>query len=321
MNDVLADGEPRLYHAAVFYHDTGEYLREVSGFVQAGLDGGEPVFVAVPETRIRLLRDHLGAQAGRVTFADMTRMGANPAWIIPVVREFVDAYPGRPVCYVGEPVWETRTTEELNEATRHEALINLAFADAPARILCPYDTARLGPAALAAAEHTHPVVIRGGCPRPSPDYTGTAVLPAECDQPLPAPPGHAAALAYHHSLAPVRAFVAYHASRAGLAPARTADLVLAAHELTANTLRHTEGGGTLHVWAAPGEVICQVRDSGHIHDPLVGRRRPAAEASHGQGMWVVHQVCDLVELRTGPDGSTIRLHMRYTEAAPTGYQQ
>jgi hypothetical protein len=39
-------------------------------------------------------------------------------------------------------------------------------------------------------------------------------------------------------------------------------------------------------------------------------RRPAPDASHGHGLWVVHQLCDLVELRTGASGTTIRLHMR-----------
>jgi hypothetical protein len=47
-----------------------------------------------------------------------------------------------------------------------------------------------------------------------------------------------------------------------------------------------------------------------VSDPLVGRRRPAQVAGLGQGLWVVHQLCDLVELRTGADGTTIRLHMR-----------
>jgi hypothetical protein len=69
----------------------------------------------------------------------------------------------------------------------------------------------------------------------------------------------------------------------------------------------------VHAWTAPGEVICQVSDQGQISDPLVGRRRPP-DAS-GLGIWVVHQVCDLVELRTGRDGTEVRVHMR-TGASP-----
>jgi hypothetical protein len=62
------------------------------------------------------------------------------------------------------------------------------------------------------------------------------------------------------------------------------------------------------VWGAPGEVICQVEDSGHIHDPLAGRRAPALDAAGGGGLWSVHQLCDLVEVRTGHDGTTVRVH-------------
>jgi anti-sigma regulatory factor (Ser/Thr protein kinase) len=101
--------------------------------------------------------------------------------------------------------------------------------------------------------------------------------------------------------------VGRHAERAGLDADRSADLVLAAGEIAANTLRHTTAGGTAYVWHNRAEVICQVNDQGRIGDPLAGLRRPP-EAS-GLGLWVVHQVCDLVELRTGRRGTTVRMHM------------
>jgi len=108
----------------------------------------------------------------------------------------------------------------------------------------------------------------------------------------------------------LRAFAAAQARLAGLPADRARDLVIAVSELAANTWRHTDAGGTLHIWAADGEVLCQVRDSGHVSDPLAGRRRPIPEAGSGHGLWVVHQLCDLVELRTGSTGTTIRLHVR-----------
>jgi hypothetical protein len=56
-------------------------------------------------------------------------------------------------------------------------------------------------------------------------------------------------------------------------------------------------------------MFCEVRDEGWIFDPLVGRRRPPPE-ERGQGLWLVNHVCDLVELRSGPAGTTVRLRMR-----------
>jgi anti-sigma regulatory factor (Ser/Thr protein kinase) len=297
-------------HAAVFYRSTDEYLDAVLGFVGGGLERADPVFVAVPGPKVGLLREHLDRQAGRVSFADMAEVGANPARIIPRVAAFADAHPGRAVRYVGEPIWETRTAAELCEATRHEALINLAFAGTAASILCPYDRTRLAPDVIANAERTHPVLITGGCPRPSRAYPQAGLFPADCDRPLPGPPARAAALTYRDDLAQVRAFAARHARLAGLPASRTRDLVIAVSELAANTWRHTDAPGTLHIWAADGELLCQIHDSGHISDPLVGRHRPALDAGNGHGLWVVHQLCDLAELRTASTGTTIRLHIR-----------
>jgi anti-sigma regulatory factor (Ser/Thr protein kinase) len=310
MREQAAVLAPQLEHAAVFYRGTGEYLDAVLGFVAGGLERAEPVFVAVPGPKVGLLREHLGGRAGRVSFADMTELGANPAWIIPRVAAFADAHRGRAIRYVGEPAWETRSDAELCEATRHEALINLAFAGTAASILCPYDRTRLAPDVIANAERTHPVLITGGHPRPSRAYPQAGLFPADCDRPLPGPPCWAAALTYRDDLAQVRAFAARHARRAGLPAGRTRDLVIAVSELAANTWRHTDATGTLHVWAADGELLCQIHDSGHISDPLVGRHRPRLDAGNGHGLWVVHQLCDLVELRTTSTGTTIRLHIR-----------
>lgn len=300
----------QLEHAAVFYRGTDEYLDAVLGFVAGGLERADPVFVAVPGPKVGLLREHLGGRADRVSFADMTEMGANPAWIIPRVAAFADAHRGRAIRYVGEPVWETRTAAELCEATRHEALLNLAFADTAASMLCPYDRARLAPGVIADAGRTHPVLITGGRSRPSRSYPGAGLFPAGCDEPLPSPPGRAAALTYRDDLAHVRAFASAQARRAGLPAGRAQDLVIAVSELAANTWRHTDAPGTLHIWAADGELLGQIHDSGHVSDPLAGRRRPTPDAGRGHGLWVVHQLCDLVELRTASTGTTIRLHIQ-----------
>ena len=67
----------------------------------------------------------------------MSRIGANPARIIPAIRVFASSYPGRPVRCVAQPLWDGRTAAQRRETIRHEALINLAFTDIPVSILCP----------------------------------------------------------------------------------------------------------------------------------------------------------------------------------------
>jgi MEDS: MEthanogen/methylotroph, DcmR Sensory domain len=92
------------WHAAFFYRTDAEYAGTVANFLRDGLADGEPVFAAVPPAKVSLLRDALGADARRAQFADMTLMGHNPAWIIPVVLAFTERHAGRHVRYVGEPM-------------------------------------------------------------------------------------------------------------------------------------------------------------------------------------------------------------------------
>ena len=57
-------------------------------------------------------------------------------------------------------------------------------------------------------------------------------------------------------------------------------------------------------------MICEVRDSGRLDKPLAGRARPELGQGGGWGLWLANQLCDLVQLRTLPDGSVVRLHLR-----------
>jgi len=179
----------------------------------------------------------------------------------------------------------------------------------PVNVLCPYAQSGLPASVLSDAEHTHPLLMRGGESQRSAAYLGPSRLPRRCEQALPDPPPDAKVLFYDADLRRVRALVASEAVQAGLPDPRVSDLVLAVSEVAANTLRHTPAGGVLHVWCGYDEVICQTHDRGWITDPLAGRRRPPVDRPGGQGLWVVNQVCDLVELRTGHTGTTVRMHM------------
>src|SRR5262249_41711889 len=130
------------------------------------------------------------------------------------------------------------------------------------------------------------------------------------ERPLPAPPADAQVTAYETSLRQVRHLVASHGAGLRMDGERITNLVIAAGEITANTLRHTGAGGTFWVWPPRQEINCHVQDQGWTADPRAGRGRRSPEGS-GHGLWVVNQVCDLVEIRTSQAaGTIIRLHMR-----------
>ena len=294
-----------LSHAAFCYRGQPEYTAAIVAFIQVGLAAGEPALVAVPGVKARVIRDRLDDGPGEVVFTDMTELGRNPARIIPEVRGFADKHPGQRVRFVGESVWPGRSAAEICEAARHEALTNLAFAHTPITILCPYDASGLAGSILAGARRTHQEPAASGAT----GQTWRANLPPECDGPLDPPPAEAEVFRYNTDLAAVRRLVAGHARRAGLTGERTIDLVLAVNEIAANTISHTTGSGVLQIWHTPEEIVCQLHDQGEITDPLAGRVRHGPD-DRGHGLWLVNQVCDLVELRTGPAGTTVRMHMR-----------
>jgi hypothetical protein len=76
-----------------------------------------------------------------------------------------------------------------------------------------------------------------------------------------------------------------------------------------NSLHHAQEDGVLRVWEDPEGLVCEVRDGGHILQPMIGREEPSIGQVGGHGIWLVNLVCDLVQVRSSADGSTVRMHM------------
>lgn len=293
----------------MLYAGDDGFLAGTVPFVVDGLDGGEPVMVAVEARKIELLRAELGDLADDVSFVDMGSIGGNPACIIPAWQEFVGANGGGPARGVGEPIGPDRHRAALLECQRHEVLLNTAFDGGPAWwLVCPYDTTALGPAVIDEAVRSHPFVLEDGASRTSASFAEGN--PAAFDEPLPEPAHVSGQLDFGFGpLDGVRRFVAHHALALGLGGQPLSDLLVAVNELATNSLCHGGGSGRIRVWQEPGEVVCEVSDGGVIDEPLVGRRQPGRRGEGGRGLWIVNHLCDLVELRSTPAGTTVRLHV------------
>jgi anti-sigma regulatory factor (Ser/Thr protein kinase) len=306
---ALHGAQPTLtafHHEAFLYAGAEAFLEGTVPFIDAGLEAGEPVLVVVGREKIRSLREALGAGAGRVAFADMATVGRNPARIIPAWRDFLATHgAGRPARGIGEPVYPDRTPDELLECQRHEALLNVAFAaGTPWRLLCPYDTTSLDAGVIDAARHSHRFVAGGQ----STAYRGDDWSGPGGDR-LPDPPAGALPLAFGHGpLEGARRFVVDTVD-GSLGAAELSDLLVAVTEVAGNSLMHGGGAGTLRVWNSDAGVICEIRDRGWIRQPLAGRARPAFDQESGRGLWMVNQLCDLVQVRSSPVGTVVRLHM------------
>jgi anti-sigma regulatory factor (Ser/Thr protein kinase) len=297
-------------HEAFLYSGRAEFVSGTTSFIREAVSVGDPVLVVLSREKLDLLRQELGADAGNVSFADMARVGGNPARIIAVWQAFVAAHAGaRQLWGIGEPVDPGRSATELTECQLHEALLNVAFdAATPFWLLCPYDLEALAADVIDEARRTHPFIARDGQRQ-----GGGAFRPIDLadpfDRPVPPRPADAAAMSFQAGrLRRVRAFVAAQAAHAGLDAESAAAMALAVTEIATNSVRYGGGQGELRAWVQDGSLVCEVSDRGHITSPLVGRVQPVLDGQGGAGLWVANQLCDLVQIFSSPGGTTVRLY-------------
>jgi anti-sigma regulatory factor (Ser/Thr protein kinase) len=297
-------------HEALFYRGEDDFLAGLLPFVRNGLEGDEAVLVAEPRHRLELLRDALGDDAGTVEFLDMADIGANPARIIAVWAAAVEKHTetGQRLRGVGEPAFAGRRDAELLECGLHEMLLNHTFDGGPAwRLLCPYDEAQLPRAVTRRALHTHPLRSTSADRQSSPAYRADGYLEAFAE-PLPKPTGSVLRGVYGAGDIPAtRRTVAQYARRCGLSEEQVEVLELAASELATNSVRYGGGSGQLAMWTEPVAAVVEFSDAGRVTDPLIGRLMPSLEQEGGRGVYLVNQLCDLVQLRSSPDGTTVRI--------------
>lgn len=146
-------------------------------------------------------------------------------------------------------------------------------------------------------------------------------LTSDSPPPGPAPPGSTETGFRVGDLAAIRRFVARRAQELGLEAERLDELRLVVTELAANSAIHSGGPGTLRMWSEGDAVVCEVSDRGRIADPGVCRHPPPLDAESGRGLWVVNQLADRVELRTGTWGSNVRIYMAHPERPPAMFKR
>lgn len=53
---------------------------------------------------------------------------------------------------------------------------------------------------------------------------------------------------------------------------------------------HGNARCTTRIWHDGDEVVTEVRSHSAVQDVMAGRRRPAADALEGRGLWLINQV-------------------------------
>ena len=297
-------------HEAFLWHDRADFTDSLVPFVTDGLDAGEPVMVAVVDEHVEWLREALGPQGDQVKFFDMASSASNPAKIIPAWQKFLDtdAADSRPARGVGEPIWAGRRRRRADRVPDARGPAQRGRRpDDPVLAGLPVRRGRAGA-----------VGDRRGLPQSSGGHRGRRV-PGQHLLRRPRPPGddagpgaaHAGRRADHHpvlqpNLGRLRAFLKLEGHVAGLGLQQAADLATVTSGLAADSLERGATGGTIRVWRQPRSVVCEVIDDTHLDDPLAGRRAPLVDGA--DALWAANQLCDLVQLRTTPTGTTVRVH-------------
>ena len=114
------------------------------------------------------------------------------------------------------------------------------------------------------------------------------------------------------------------ASAAGLSRDRSLEVMLAAHELAANVIRHGSGRGRLLLRVTARALSCQVSDARATARAALdasseadGTAAPAAgwPVEHGHGLWLVRKTADRVQVAAGPAGSVVSIAFNLPTAA------
>ncbi len=313
MTAVLPDAT----HDVLLYTDADHLRGAALGFVRAGLAAGDAVLVALGDEDNDVLADELGRDAAAaVEFVASGSAGkpVNPARMVAHRVGWVgDVRGARAVADTG---WAALGAGPRGEVLLTDALLDtLCGAGRPMSMLCGYPVALAGTDrddVLSCHEGVH------GVDGPNADYRDdrAATLFA---RPLPEPTGPVNVFVRNgRPLQALREFVAEHARAAHVAPARIEDLVLAAHEVAGNSLRHGGTDPIVRMWRhsepAAGDavgrqtVVCEVRDRGVIDDPLAGRLLPGIDRQDGRGLWLAGELCELAQVRSAPAfGTVVRL--------------
>ncbi len=307
INKTRASMQVGYQHEALPYRGQDEFISSCVDLARLGSAGDERMIFLAGAAKLAAVRDTLGADASDITFVDTDEHGRNPSRITTLLDNFRLGANGRRMLGVSEQVLAGQRPAALQEAQFAESLLNTNGMQAwPLSLVCLYDCASLDDETVTEMRRSHPGV-RGEQGNGDYDPSRAQDLFA---QPLPAAPDDAAERDVRtNQLAEARADVRQHGALAGLAGERVEDLVLAVNEIVTNSVRYGGGGCRLAIWADTDSIVCEVRDEGVIHDPMVGRLAPSPTSSTGRGLWLANHLCDLVQIRSSQAGTTVRLHL------------
>jgi transcriptional regulator with XRE-family HTH domain len=176
--DYLVGGWPRgasmLEHGVLLYDTDAAFVASAAPFLARAIERSEPTLAVTSTANIKSLQKELGTQASAVSFADHRTWYRTPTHALNRYERFLTEAIDAGAMWVrilGEPVWAGRSEPQVWSWACYESLLNLVFRDAPATVLCPYDTRKLDAKVLDHARATHSHAVERGAMISNPKYT------------------------------------------------------------------------------------------------------------------------------------------------------
>jgi anti-sigma regulatory factor (Ser/Thr protein kinase) len=300
-----------LVHRTLLYAQEDDLVRRMGAFARDGLAAGEDTVVLAPARRLAALRRALG-EAAPVGLVPNDLAGVRLGTAFDDVRRHLAGRAGRGRLRVAAD-WDLagRSDSERRAFMRWEAAATAILADHAAIVLCCHDGADQEVAAAARA--THPEVWTDGAWRADDAYRPPRVHLRECRSPPPLG-GPPMPLADPWDLSPLRGRIAALGQEAGVDSGSIADFQIAANEVAANALWHAHGPREVRIAVLQGALVCEVRDGGPGLDPLVAHLPPGAGPANGRGLWIAHQLADVVQVVPEGAGTRVRLELGLARA-------
>ncbi len=298
---------PGLRHEAVVIDDDETFVARLAPFFRAGLDEG-PIVAVLNRHHWGLLREELGPDADRGDSTDCADCYVRPIDAIAsydaTLRRFAAAG-STSVRVAGEiPLGPTRSG--WDDWMSYEAILNFAFADRPAHVLCVYDTNTAPEIVLDAVWRTHPHVVADGEHAGSHYHEPHSVVAALA--PVPARELPLRTLSLTQNATAFREELSAELVGASAPESRVVNMLVAANEVFDNALRHGGGPTALRAGLVDGWFVCEIADRGPgLDDPLAGYVPPTPGQPGREGLWIARQLVSRLELIPAEPGLTVRL--------------
>lgn len=306
-----------LQHEAVFYDGLDDFVAATLPFAREAVASGDPLIVVEPSAQLAALREALGSDADHAEFYEAADWYLSPGKAFKAylgwVTEALERAPRART--IGEPIWPTDWEAAVAEYAHYESVYNVIASDASIWSICPYDVSALPAEIVEHARATHPYVRTNEGVERSSSFVDPHVycshLAARDAAPDVLPSVRAREFRVTSDLGALRAVVEAEALAAGVPVRRIPEFLVAVNEVAMNALVHGGGDAWARTWTEERTFVCEVRDRGTgLSETVAGYEPPDAARDRGRGLWLVRQICDLVEVHSRDGVTRVRLHVK-----------